>query len=446
MATTAHRQKVNNPVKAAEGIPYFTAAQEPAPGTFIQTLDGKPQPKLFEPITIRGTTFQNRIWVAPMCQYSASATSTPTNWHISHLGSLAIGGAGLIIIEATAVAPIGRLSPHDLGLWSRDQLADYKNLTTFIHSQSCKIGIQLGHAGRKASCPPPWITFGGISWPEEGGWPDEVVGPSGGPEGAYSEQLPVPKELTVEEIQQVVADFGKSAALAVEAGFDAIEIHAAHGYLISSFLSPASNKRTDAYGGSFEGRTRIVFEVIESIRKNVPESMPLFIRFSASDNLENNPAYTGESWKIEDTVQLAQLIQERAVGVDLIDVSSGGNHPLQKLAAVPGYQVHMAAAIREGLKSLPSYSEPSKRVEVGTVGLITTGTQAEEILQKGDADVILVGRGFLKDRNLVFSWAEELGTEVEYTCQNRWVFQGRGPRKVVKKVEAKSEKEGTTIP
>jgi len=442
MATTANRQKVHLPVKQAPGIPYATPAQEPAPGTFIQTKDGRDQPLLFKPITIRGVTFPNRIFVAPMCQYSASEISTPTAWHLSHYGSLAVGGSGLIIIEATAVQPRGRLSPGDLSLWDASQVADYKTLTTFIHSQSGRIGVQLGHAGRKASCPPPWITFGGISWEEEGGWPDDVVGPSGGVEGASSEQLPVPKELSVEEIKQIVEDFGKSAALAVEAGFDVIEIHAAHGYLISSFLSPASNTRTDAYGGSFENRTRIVFEIVESVRKNIPETMPLFIRFSASDNLENNPAYTGDSWKLEDTVRLSQEIQDRAIGVDLIDVSSGGNHPMQKLVAGPGYQVHMAKAIRHGLTSLPSYKQPSKKVEVGTVGLITTGSQAEEILESGDADIILVGRGFLKDPRLVFTWAEELQTEVEYTCQNRWVFQGRGPRKVV----AKKEEKGTTIP
>lgn len=447
MASTANRQKVHLPVRHAPGIPYPTPLQDPAPGSFLAQRDGGEQPKLFTPLTIRGVTFPNRIFVAPMCQYSASTTHTPTPWHTAHYGSFFIGGAGLTIIEATAVHPRGRISPHDLAFFDESQIPDFKALTTFAHSQNVKIGIQLAHAGRKASCVPPWLSFGAIAWEEEGGWPDDVVGPNGGVEGAYADAFPVPREATEEDIQEVVRDFGKSARLAIEAGFDVIEIHAAHGYFLSSFLSPASNKRTDKYGGSFENRTRVVFEVIEEIRKNIPETTPLFIRFSASDNLETNPAWTADSWKVEDTVRLAKEIQERGVGVDLIDASSGGNHPLQKLAAVPGYQVHMASAIRAGVSSLPSHST-EKKVEVGAVGLITSGKQAEKILQEGHADVISVGRGFLKDPRLVFTWAEELGSEVEYTSQNRWVFRGRGIGAPKKKEEAKVNgvKNGTTIP
>ena len=328
--------------------------------------------KLFSPITIRGETIRNRAFVSPMCQYSAEEKQGhPTSWHMVHLGSRAVGGAGLVMFEATAVTPEGRISPWDLGIWSDSHINSYSPIAEFIASQGATPAIQLAHAGRKASHNKPWAGSKPLG-KDEGGW--QVVGPSPVP---YNTNEPVPHELTVEEISKIKDDFAEAAKRSVESGIKAIELHFAHGYLAFEFLSPLSNQRTDMYGGSFENRTRFPLEVAAKVRDSIPNSMPLFVRISSTE-------YMDQGWGIEDSVLFARQLGEH--GVDLIDCSSGGNSHLQKINLFPGYQVPFATQIRSGADIL-----------TGAVGLITNPHQAEEILLDGQADVILMGREMLRD-------------------------------------------------
>ncbi|TFY81987.1 hypothetical protein EWM64_g2032, partial [Hericium alpestre] len=300
--------------KAVPGLSYFAAAQTHAAGSaVVPQPDGRPIPKLFQSIKIRGVEFQNRIFLAPLCQYSAE-DGVVNSWHLAHLGGIFTRGPGLSFTEATAVSPEARISPEDAGLWADKHEAPFRNIVEFAHSQGQKIGIQLAHAGRKASTVAPWLHRGAVVRPEAGGWADDVVGPSPIP---WNELHATPKELTKEGIRHVVKDWADAARRAVRVGFDAIEIHNAHGFLLHSFLSPVSNKRTDEYGGSFENRIRLTLEIVDAIRAVVPDAMPLFLRISATDwlqeSLPNEP-----SWTLEDTVRLAPLLA--AHGVDLIDI------------------------------------------------------------------------------------------------------------------------------
>ena len=300
-------------------------------------------------------------------------------------------------------------------------------IVEFAHSQGQKIAIQLGHAGRKASTVAPWLSFGAVATKENGGWPDNVKAPSAIP---YNQDHAQPSALTLEEIDFLKEKWVESVRRAVKAGFDVIEIHNAHGYLLHEFLSPTSNQRTDKYGGSFENRTRLTLELVELTRAAIPKDMPLFLRLSASDWLDANPEYKGESWTLQDSIKLAPLLAER--GVDLLDVSSAGAHPAQKIKAGPGYQVPFAKAIKKALG-------PNSTLHVGAVGTITSGKQAEAILTgKGEGangeeelDLAIVGRMFQKNPGLVWTWAEELGTEINVANQIRWGFGGRpgGPKK-----------------
>ncbi|MBL0802689.1 NADH:flavin oxidoreductase/NADH oxidase, partial [Streptomyces albidoflavus] len=345
-------------------------------------------PSLFEPLTLRSLTLPNRIWMAPMCQYSAPAAGPtagrPTDWHFQHYGARAAGGAGLILLEATAVAPEGRISPWDLGLWNDGQTAALRRITSFLTSQGTVPGIQLAHAGRKASCEAPWRGGKAIS-PADGGW--QPVGPSPVPFDADS---PVPHELTADEIQGVVRQFAEATRRALEAGFEVVEIHGAHGYLIGEFLSPHSNHRTDAYGGSFENRARFALEVVDAVRAVWPEEKPLFFRISATDWLDEG------GWTADDTVRLAPLLKER--GVDLLDASTGGNVAKVAIPVGPGYQVPFAARVRNEA-GLPS----------AAVGLLTEPEQAEKVLANGEADAVLLGRELLRDahwpRRAPANWA-----------------------------------------
>jgi 2,4-dienoyl-CoA reductase-like NADH-dependent reductase (Old Yellow Enzyme family) len=347
-------------------------------------------PLLFTPITLRGLVVPHRLWVAPMCQYSA-VDGVPQMWHHVHLGEFAIGRAGLIITEATAVVPEGRISPDDAGLWNEAQVEAWKPIIAFSHSQGVPMAVQLAHAGRKASTRSP-LTPGDTYVPEaEGGW--TPVAPSPVPFG----RLPVPHDMSVEEIEELVAAFGHSTTLAVKAGFDAIEIHAAHGYLLHEFLSPLSNLRSDAYGGDFAGRTRIVLEIVTAVRAAMPESMPLFVRISATDWIEGG-------WDLPQSVQLATELD--ALGVDLIDVSSGGLSPEQEIVLGPGYQMPFAKAIA-----------PEVSMAVGTVGLITDSAQAEEALRSRVADVVLMGRQFLREPRYALRAAAELGVDLAWPGQ-----------------------------
>lgn len=359
--------------------------------------------KLFKPITIKNITIKNRIFVAPMCMFSAKHDGKPTSMHYVHYGSLAQRGAGLIIIEATAVQDIGRIAPSDLGLWNDEQVEYFKPMVDFMHYNGAAVGIQLGHAGRKASDSNPYLYRKGMSSVEEHGWPDKIVGPS---PIAYNENFTTPVELSKEQIKKLVEDFGEAARRADEAGIDVVEIHAAHGYLIHQFLSPISNHRTDEYGGSFENRIRLCLEVIESVKSKWPKEKPIFVRFSATDYIENG-------WNVEETSKISSIIKK--MGVDLVDCSSGAISPEQKLPPlVPGYQVPFAKEVKKQNPDLL----------ISAVGLILDGPQAEEILQNGDADVVTVGRAYLRDPSTVLNWAKQLNVEVQWPIQ----YIGSKPR------------------
>lgn len=327
--------------------------------------------KLFTPINIRGQSIKNRAFVSPMCQYSADGRDGhPTSWHMAHLGSRAVGGAGLVMFEATAVTPEGRISPWDLGIWDDTHIDSFESIAKFIDSQGSVPAIQLAHAGRKASHEKPWSGGAPISV-ADGGW--QVIGPSPIP---YNDQEPIPHELSADEIKNIANSFGSAADRSIQAGIKVIELHFAHGYLASEFLSPLSNQRSDMYGGGFDNRIRFPIQIVDTVRKSIPESVPLFVRISSTEYMEHG-------WDIEDSVIFAGLLKEH--GVDLIDCSSGGNSPLQKLTPYPGYQVQFAEQIKSGANVL-----------TGAVGLITKPQQAEDILVNNQADVILMGREFLR--------------------------------------------------
>ncbi|KAI5124057.1 hypothetical protein M0805_003885 [Coniferiporia weirii] len=420
----------------APGIPYYTPAQVPPAGTALKTQpDEKSIPKIFRPIKIRGVEFHNRIFVPPLCQYSAE-NGRLTAWHMAHLGGIFMRGPGLTFIEATAVTANGRITPEDSGLWSDDQIKPLRELADFAHSQGTKIGIQLAHAGRKTSSVAPWLHRGTVAAVEHGGWPDDAWAPSA---IQYNDSFPVPKELTKEGIAEVVHAFAEAAKRAVKAGIDVIEFHGAHGYLIHSFLSPVTNKRTDEYGGPFENRIRFLLEIIAATRAVIPSDMPLFLRVSATDWLEeslpNEP-----SWTLEETIRLAGLLTEN--GVDLLDVSSAGLHPAQRIVAGTvayfAYQAHFSEAIKKahGL-------DTASKLLLGAVGELNTGPIAEEVLDRDMADVVFVGRQFQKDPATVLTFAEQLGVRIKIANQIGWGLglgtSGRGRRRVL---EAADNKKG----
>ncbi|MDR3675521.1 MAG: NADH:flavin oxidoreductase/NADH oxidase [Acidobacteriota bacterium] len=348
-------------------------------------------PNLFDPLPIRDLTLPNRIMVSPMCEYS-SINGFANDWHLVHLGSRAVGGAGVIMTEAAAVAPEGRISPEDLGIWSDDHVEFLSRITRFIHSQGSVAAIQLAHAGRKASTYRPWDGNGAV--PEEaGGWKN-VVAPSAIP---FAENFPMPQALTQEGIQAVVKAFAQAASRARAAGFRVIEIHAAHGYLISEFLSPLANHRADQYGGSFDNRIRLLLEVVRAVRESWPEGSPLFVRISATDWVEGG-------WTLDNSVELARHL--RSSGVDLVDCSSGGNVPPTQIPVGPGYQTAFADRIRREVNIL-----------TGAVGMITAPAQADHIIRTGQADMAIIAREFLRDPYWPLRAARELGYPVPWPVQ-----------------------------
>jgi 2,4-dienoyl-CoA reductase-like NADH-dependent reductase (Old Yellow Enzyme family) len=347
--------------------------------------------KLFAPLKIRGIELKNRIVVSPMCEYS-SVDGFANDWHLVHLGSRAVGGAGLIITEATAVSPEGRITPDDLGLWKDEHIDKLKQIVTFIESQGSIAGVQLAHAGRKASTTSPWK--GGKALPTDDAQAWQTVAPSAIP---FHEGEPSPLALDKAGIEKVINDFAAATKRSISVGFKVIEIHAAHGYLLNEFLSPLSNKRDDEYGGSFENRIRILIEVTESIRKVWPEDLPLFVRISATD-------WTEGGWTGEDSVRLAEVLKTK--GVDLIDCSTGGNVPHAKINVGPGYQVPYAEAIKKQTGIL-----------TGSVGMITTAEQAEEIVASGKADVIILARQLLRDPYFALHAAKALDVDVTWPVQ-----------------------------
>ena len=320
---TTHESIQNRP---APGISYFTPLQSPPAGAATSPNP----PKLFQPLKIRNTTLQNRIMLSPLCQYSAE-NGYHTAWHMTHLGGIVQRGPGLTMVEATAVTPEGRITPEDSGLWEDGQIEPLRRIVEFAHSQNQKIAIQIAHAGRKASTVAPWLASGALAGEDVGGWPNNVWGPSAIP---WNENHAPVKELTLEGIEKVKEAWGAAVRRAVKAGFDIIEIHNAHGYLLHSFCSPVSNQRTDQYGGSFENRTRLTREMVQVTRDNMPKDMPLFLRISGTDYLEEEAGM--DSWRVEDTVRLAPTLAE--LGVDLLDVSGGGSHAKQHPHVGPAYQ------------------------------------------------------------------------------------------------------------
>jgi 2,4-dienoyl-CoA reductase-like NADH-dependent reductase (Old Yellow Enzyme family) len=345
-------------------------------------------PALFEPLTLRGLTLKNRIVVSPMCQYSAE-DGFANDWHFVHLGSRAVGGASLIIIEATAVSPEGRITPDDLGIWKDEHIAMLKHINAFMEAQGTVPGVQLAHSGRKASTYAPWKGSGAVA---EGGW--QVVAPSALP---FSEDYPQPVALDADGLKKVIADFRTATERSLAAGFKVIELHAAHGYLLHQFLSPLSNQRTDTYGGSFENRSRLLLEVVAAVRQVLPPDFPLIVRISATD-------WTEGGWNADESVKLAGILKDR--GVDLIDCSTGGNVPHAKIPVGPGYQVEFAERIKRET-GLPT----------GAVGLITTPAEAEAIVAKGQADLVLLAREELRDPYFPLHAAHELGAEVAWPPQ-----------------------------
>jgi 2,4-dienoyl-CoA reductase-like NADH-dependent reductase (Old Yellow Enzyme family) len=346
--------------------------------------------KLFFPLTIKSITLKNRIAISPMCQYSAQ-DGFANDWHLVHLGSRASGGAGLIIQEATSVSPEGRISPEDLGLWKDEQIEKMQQINQFIISQKSVPGIQLAHAGRKASSASPWNGGRKIA-AAQGGW--DTVAPSA---VAYHHTENAPVALDEEGIQKVVSDFKSATKRAIQAGFQVMEIHAAHGYLLHQFLSPLSNFRTDAYGGSFENRIRLTLDVVDAVQSEWPENLPLFVRISATDWAEGG-------WNAEESVQLSKILKEK--GVDLIDVSSGGLVSHQQIPLGPNYQVPFAERIKNETGIL-----------TGAVGLITDAAQAEEIVASGKADLVLFARESLRNPNLGLTFAHDLNADIEWPKQ-----------------------------
>ncbi len=362
-------------------VPVQQRAAAPAPAV------PRPGPRLFEPLAIRGVTLRNRIMVAPMCQYS-SVDGYPTDWHLVHLGSRAVGGAGLVMMEATAVEARGRISAHDAGIWDDRQGEAYAPIARFIREHGAVPAIQLAHAGRKASVHRPW-EGGAPLTPEEGAW--ETVAPSALP---FDAGWHVPRALTVEEIGAVVDQFRRGAERALAAGFEVVELHGAHGYLLHEFLSPISNGRDDRYGGAFENRVRLVLEVVEAVRAVWPERLPLFVRLSSTD-------WVADGWDVEQSVELARLLGER--GVDLVDCSSGGNVAAARIPMRPGYQVQFAERVRR-----------EAGIMTGAVGLITSAELAEEIVAGERADAVLMARNLLWDPYWPLHAAKELGAEIDY--------------------------------
>ncbi|THW43537.1 NADH:flavin oxidoreductase/NADH oxidase [Aureobasidium pullulans] len=393
---------VENP--AASDTPYYTPSQCPVAGTAVA---GRVEaPKLFKPLQIKQLKLQNRIL------YSAE-DGHHTDWHFAHLGGIISRGPGMSFVEATAVVAEGRITPEDSGLWKDSQIAPLRRIVEFAHSQGQLVGIQLAHAGRKASTCAPYLMSNRGPAKRGGsvhGWPENVFAPSARP---FKDNSIVPRDMTQKDIFDLVDAWISAVKRAVIAGFDAsdslaIEIHAGHGYLLHEFLSPVSNRRNDSYGGSFENRIRLLLEITRATKANIPSSVPLFVRVSGTDWLEH--LKDEPSWDVPQTVELAKILADE--GVDVLDVSSGGNDPRHKIESGPGYQAPFALAVKRAL---------GDRLLVATVGSITSGGQANALLDQG-LDMVMIGRTFLKNPGLVWAFAEDLKVEATMPKQIRWAF------------------------
>jgi 2,4-dienoyl-CoA reductase-like NADH-dependent reductase (Old Yellow Enzyme family) len=362
----------------------------------------QPTNHLFAPLKLRSLTIPNRIAVSPMCEYS-SIDGFANDWHFVHLGSRAIGGATLVITEANAISPEGRITPSDLGIWKDEHIPGLKRITDFLHQHGSYAGTQLAHAGRKATMSVPWEKVRTIP-ASEGGW--QPVAPSA---IRFDEPYPLPTALDRAGMDKVVADFIAATHRALAAGFDIVEVHAAHGYLLHQFLSPLSNHRTDEYGGTLENRVRFPLEVIRAVRSTWPQHLPVFVRISATDWA---PESLGASWDLPQSVAFAKLIKQE--GVDLIDISTGGNHPAQQIPVGPGYQVHHAETIRR-----------EANIPTGSVGMITEPAQADQIIRTGQADLVLLARELLRTPYWPLHAAEVLHQQTPWPVQYARAASGK---------------------
>lgn len=409
------------------GLPFFAWQQRQSPGTAKQ-LDTS-TPTIFRPLQIRGVTFRNRICVSPMCHYSCAPSGKQTGvftpLYYTTIGHYAFRGAALCMLEATSVTPNGRISVNCPGIWNDMQKDSLKTLADLVHSQGGLLGLQLGHAGRKASTLAPWVATNmgqssAKAGESQGGWPTDVVAPSGGPEFTWdckAKEDPTggfwePREMSKHEISDLVNSFAKAAERAAVAGVDVVEIHVAHGYLLHQFISPITNQRTDEFGGSFENRIRLVLEITRVVRAAIPHTMPLFVRISATDWMEDT--LIGKrlgSWNVESTIRLAKILCD--LGVDLIDVSSAGNHPqaAHNVFDAGKEQAIIAKMVKQELR------KAGKDIYIGTVGNITDAVQARDLVQEDDTasvDLVSLGRQFLKEPGWVFKAAQELGVDVAW--------------------------------
>ncbi|KAJ2664655.1 hypothetical protein IWW48_000600 [Coemansia sp. RSA 1200] len=378
-------------------------ASEIKQGFTTITSNPDPLPKLFQPLNIRGLTLKNRAVVSPMCMYSGT-DGFANDFHLAHIGQYALRGLGLIIMEATGVVPEGRISPNCLGLWKDEHIEKLTQIVNLAHANKAAIGIQLAHAGRKSSTTALWLIKerGSNADAQNGGWPDNVVGPSAVP---YNNGSWTPKELSIGEIKNIQQSFADAAVRADKAGFDVVELHGAHGYLLHEFLSPISNKRTDEYGGSFENRARMVVETARAVRKVWPKEKPLFVRLSITDWVEPSDEVPTGGWTEEESIELAKLLVKE--GVDLIDCSTSGSSPKQQIPLSPGYQIPFATAIKKNVPGILS----------GAVGLITEAKQANDAVEGGKADLVFLGRVLLRNPNFVLDAATQLGVFPQYPHQ-----------------------------
>ena len=346
---------------------------------------------LFTPFTLRELTFRNRVFVSPMCQYS-SEDGLPTDWHLVHLGSRAVGGAGMVMVEASGVSKVGRISPTDSGIWSDKHAQAFKPIIQFIQAQGAVAGIQLAHAGRKGSTEAPWEGGEAVPVDDKRAW--ETLGPSA---IAFKPEWPAPKEMSVADIVTVTAEFEEAAKHSLNAGFQVVELHMAHGYLLNTFLSPLANHRTDEYGGSFENRTRLPLEIARVVRDVWPKNLPVLVRISATDWVEGG-------WDLAQSVLFAHELKK--LGIDMIDCSTGGLVPDAKITVGPGYQVPFAEGVKKGAD-----------IPTGAVGMITEAQQANDIIEAGQADAVFLARALLNDPYWALHAARELGVELAWPRQ-----------------------------
>ncbi|KAJ2782926.1 hypothetical protein H4R18_002005 [Coemansia javaensis] len=394
-----HEQRARGP-----GAAVAPTASEVRQGFASEDAQTAAVPALYQPLTVRGVTLKNRIALSPMCMYS-SQDGFATDFHLVHVGQYAVRGVGLVVMEAAGVAPEGRITPHCLGLWKDAHVAKLRQIVAFAHAHKAAAGIQLAHAGRKASTTAPWLikVHGANADAAHGGWPGGVCGPSPLP---FSDASWAPHELDAAAIRRIQREFADAARRADAAGFDVLELHGAHGYLLHQFLSPISNARTDEYGGSFDNRIRFVVETVRAVRAVWPPEKPLFVRLSMTDWVAAPaPGAPAGGWTEEEAIELARVLSRE--GVDLVDCSSSGSSPLQSIPLAPGYQVPFAAALKAQVPGLLA----------GAVGLITSAAQANAVLAEQRADLVFMGRALLRDPNLALDAAAQLGAFAQYPHQ-----------------------------